>query len=171
MRYQPEIHPVTAAETAAVRSLYRKVYREIFHEEPPDFDRAVREEEIHVACCGRAGRSKVSGVCEAGTGEETSEKTGKEIGGTEIAGFLSVWKPGRFIHFLFVAKEYRGQGIGSQFTAYAAKKYGYPLSLRCRETNVPALQFYRADGWQVQLHGHSVSGGWYLLRKGQDKNR
>lgn len=153
-------------ERDTVRSLYGEVYQEIFCEDPPDFDRAVREEEIHVAyCCMKADCGKSAKVF--GDREYVDE----ESSGTEMAGFLSIWKPGRFIHFLFVAQKYRGKGIGRQLTAYAADRYGCPLSLRCRESNKAALRFYRSDGWKVQLHGHSVSGGWYLLRKGQAQNR
>lgn len=160
-----DIHSMTVSERDAVRSIYSEVYKEIFHEKPPDFDKAVREEEIHVACCCMKADC-VKGSKVPGDREYACEESGE----TEIAGFLSIWKPGRYIHFLFISEKFRGLGIGRQLTAYAAEKYGCPLSLRCRENNKAALRFYRSDGWEVQLHGHSARGGWYLLRKGQVQN-
>ncbi|EGR0594010.1 GNAT family N-acetyltransferase, partial [Vibrio cholerae] len=30
-----------------------------------------------------------------------------------VAGFISIWEPDNFIHQLYVATEYQGQGVGS----------------------------------------------------------
>ena len=67
----------------------------------------------------------------------------------EIAGFLSAWKLGRFVHCLYVAPEYRGMGVGSALLKEAGNLYGYPLALKCMKENRNALRFYKKLGWQI----------------------
>lgn len=69
--------------------------------------------------------------------------------GKSIAGFLSVWKLGRFVHCLYVAPESRGKGVGSALLEEAGRLCGYPLVLKCMKENRKALCFYKKLGFLV----------------------
>ncbi|HGS4463483.1 TPA: GNAT family N-acetyltransferase, partial [Vibrio metschnikovii] len=42
----------------------------------------------------------------------------------QVAGFISIWEPDRFVHHLYVSSEYQSQGIGSILLNGAKAKYG-----------------------------------------------
>ena len=86
-----------------------------------------------------------------------------------IAGFLSVWEPDKFIHNLFVAKEFRRAGVGRALIRMALSEYGTPLTLKCVAKNETALRFYAKNGWQVEQEDSGKEGAYYLLSLGRAK--
>ena len=78
---------------------------------------------------------------------------GEEIIVAEVdgvpAGFISVWKLGRFVHCLYVDRAYRRLGIGKALLEEAGRRWGYPLTLKCMKENRGALRFYHRLGFVV----------------------
>lgn len=68
-------------------------------------------------------------------------------GDGEVAGFLSLFRPERFVHFLHVRRDRRGLGIGRLLLAHARHSAEGPLELKCLLDNTRALAFYRLLGW------------------------
>ena len=78
---------------------------------------------------------------------------GEEIIVAEVdgvpAGFISVWKLGRFVHCLYVDRAYRRLGIGKALLEEAGRRWGYPLTLKCMKENRGALRLYHRLGFVV----------------------
>jgi ribosomal protein S18 acetylase RimI-like enzyme len=66
--------------------------------------------------------------------------------GGMIAGFVSIWRPDAFIHFLIVDGAWRGQGIGTALLAHALAEMAPPVYLKCGLMNTRAQGFYAARG-------------------------
>lgn len=82
----------------------------------------------------------------------------------EIAGFVSVWTADNFIHHLFVAPAYQGQGIGRALLTHCQKLYGLPLSLKCVEANRRACRFYERNGWIEKQRAVGPDGPYRLYQ-------
>jgi GNAT superfamily N-acetyltransferase len=67
---------------------------------------------------------------------------------TELMGFISVWKPERFIHHLYIAQTQQGQGLGGALINEVRKQLGTPLHLKCGAGNTKAQVFYENSGWR-----------------------
>jgi ribosomal protein S18 acetylase RimI-like enzyme len=65
-----------------------------------------------------------------------------------VAGFLSLWLPDRFVHFLHVHADCRGRGVGRMLLEHARRQVSAPLELKCLLSNTRALAFYRHLGWR-----------------------
>ncbi|KAA3654644.1 MAG: N-acetyltransferase [Proteobacteria bacterium] len=78
----------------------------------------------------------------------------------EIAGFVSVWVPERFIHHLYVSPAYQRAGIGRALLRLCEARYGRPLSLKCVTRNVRARCFYQQCGWRCEGGGVGEDGPW-----------
>ncbi|GHY46459.1 acetyltransferase [Vibrio cholerae] len=86
-----------------------------------------------------------------------------------VAGFISIWEPDNFIHHLYVATEYQGQGVGSMLLNGAKMKYDN-LSLKCMVQNQKALNFYLSQGFEIVSQGFEIVsqvddelGGYYYM--------
>lgn len=79
-----------------------------------------------------------------------------------LAGFISVWKPERFIHHLFVAPRYQNQGVGRALIAETQHRFSLPLSLKCLKSNTHACRFYERLGWQARQEGVGPDGVYIL---------
>ncbi|EPM4949036.1 GNAT family N-acetyltransferase, partial [Vibrio cholerae] len=79
-----------------------------------------------------------------------------------VAGFISIWEPDKFIHHLYVATEYQGQGVGSMLLNGAKAKYGN-LSLKCMVQNQKALNFYLSQGFEIVSQVDDEVGGYYYM--------
>ncbi|MEE8825051.1 putative N-acetyltransferase YjaB [Lentilactobacillus sunkii] len=66
-----------------------------------------------------------------------------------VAGFLGM--DGHYIAGLFVASEYRGQGIGTQLLE-SAKQTRSELTLSVYEKNANAYKFYLKNGFHETIH-------------------
>jgi GNAT superfamily N-acetyltransferase len=120
-----------------------------------DFTRALEEERVFVAesGSGRQGMQRIQG----------GEAGGGEIPGGEILGFLTLWEPGRFIHFLFIHPQYQGNGIANRLVENLFAAYPLPYRLKCLDKNLRALEYYRREGWQEVGRGTDNDGGHRVL--------
>jgi len=120
------VRPAQPADAVRLAEIFLQARREAFDWLNPalfrlsDFDRQTAGEEVWVA--------------EAESGE--------------LAGFISVWVPDSFIHHLFVAPRYQGQGVGQLLLNSLDAWLPRPYSLKCLVQNKKALRFYRNKGWQ-----------------------
>jgi GNAT superfamily N-acetyltransferase len=80
--------------------------------------------------------------------------------GGEVIGFLSICPDERFIHLLFVDPDQRRTGVGRRLLAHALDVLGPRVWLKCQQKNLPALAFYRSQGWSVTPGGADEVGPW-----------
>jgi ribosomal protein S18 acetylase RimI-like enzyme len=85
--------------------------------------------------------------------------------GIQVVGFLSLWRPDAFVHFLHVAKPWRRRGVGERLLATARREVLRPLELKCLISNRAALSFYRCLGWQPTGTAHGVTVPYARLRQ------
>ena len=82
-----------------------------------------------------------------------------------VVGFISAYRPGQFIHNLYVEKKFQGQGIGRLLVEEVAAQIPGTLRLKCILANEGALSFYAATGWVEESRGESDHDGPYALLK------
>lgn len=80
----------------------------------------------------------------------------------DLAGFVSVYAPGAFIHHLYVADEFQNQGVGTQLLASLNDWLPKPWRLKCVTANRQALAFYEKTGW-VKTETNTGSQGEYVV--------
>ncbi|KIA98658.1 GCN5 family acetyltransferase [Flavobacterium sp. KMS] len=78
-------------------------------------------------------------------------------------GFISIWLPDNFIHHLYVDKKYHGKGIGTQLLKAALRKTNFPVTLKCLENNIQAVNFYKRKGFIEKGKGESKQGTFILF--------
>lgn len=78
-------------------------------------------------------------------------------------GFISIWMPDNFIHHLYVDKKYHGKGIGTQLLKAALRKTNFPVTLKCLENNIQAVNFYKSKGFIEKGKGESEQGTFILF--------
>jgi hypothetical protein len=83
-----------------------------------------------------------------------------------ICGFLSLWEPGRFIHYLFVDPPNQGFRIANQLVKHLFPIYRQPYRLKCLDLNLRALNYYRREGWVEVGRGTDKDGGHRVLELG-----
>lgn len=86
-----------------------------------------------------------------------------EVAG-QVRGLLAVYVQESFIHHLFVAAAYQGQGIGTALLGSLHDWLPQPWRLKCLQANTRALAFYLARGWQEVGAGTSEQGEYLLLQ-------
>lgn len=69
------------------------------------------------------------------------------------AGFISVWMPNKFIHHLYIDREFQKQGIGKSLLEAIINEIGFPLRLKCLEKNTQAVAFYTKIGFTEKEKG------------------
>ena len=89
----------------------------------------------------------------------------------DLAGFMSVWKLGRFVHCLYVDSEFRKKGVGKALLQEAGRRYGYPLTLKCMKENRGAVRFYRKLGFSVTDEIPMEKGDCLELTKERPENQ
>ncbi|WP_446897392.1 GNAT family N-acetyltransferase [Clostridium sp. LBM24168] len=82
----------------------------------------------------------------------------------KIVGFISIWVPDKFIHNLFVSKEFQGKGIGTDLIIEAIKRVSLPLTLKCVKSNIAALDYYISHNWIIEEEGISDNIPYYLMK-------
>ncbi len=82
----------------------------------------------------------------------------------QVAGFVSVWAPERFVHSLYVDPLFQGRGLGDALLGACVNRFGLPLGLKCDKRNVQALRFYHKRGWTAAADGLGDVGLWDYLR-------
>jgi ribosomal protein S18 acetylase RimI-like enzyme len=65
-----------------------------------------------------------------------------------VAGFVSVWRPEPFVHFLVVGETHRRCGVGSALLNHAVAVLGTPIDLKCEIHNRAVCAFYEQRGWR-----------------------
>jgi ribosomal protein S18 acetylase RimI-like enzyme len=80
-----------------------------------------------------------------------------------VAGFLSLWTAGHFIHLLFVDPAHFRQGIGARLLDHATVLLAPWAWLKCQAQNERALAFYRSRGWHVGTGGMNDIGPWVAV--------
>lgn len=78
-------------------------------------------------------------------------------------GFISIWMPNNFIHHLYISKKYQGQNIGTELLKAATKKATFPITLKCLEKNMKAVDFYKSKGFIEKEKGNSEHGTYILF--------
>lgn len=119
------VRPYGPDDLDACAQLYETVMRETFaDDDPADFDAAL--------------------FAEATKGEHIWVATAGEA----IVGLATVWLPRSFVHYLLVARTWRGRGVGRRLLQHVIERAHGPVELKCRLDNPPALAFYAALGWR-----------------------
>lgn len=76
----------------------------------------------------------------------------------EVAGFITLWAPDDFVHMLYIATRWQGQGAGvallEALPDWPRKKY----RLKCLVNNRRAKSFYLSRGFVVSGSGPSAEG-------------
>jgi len=86
----------------------------------------------------------------------------------EICGFLSLWEPGRFIHFLFIRPQFQGLHIANRLVESLFPTYRLPYRLKCLDKNLRALRYYLREGWVEVSRGADNDGGHRVLELDRD---
>ncbi|MFB2864645.1 GNAT family N-acetyltransferase [Aeromonas sp. MdU4] len=84
--------------------------------------------------------------------------------GGNICGFIAIWQPDHFVHHLYVASDWHGQGIGRALLEHGLADT--PISsLKVALRNTAALAFYHRLGWEnSEETGHcDITGPWRKL--------
>ncbi|WP_323122293.1 GNAT family N-acetyltransferase [Burkholderia alba] len=134
-----------AGDIPALRALYLSARRETFVWQPAaafqlaDFDMQTRDEWQWIA-----------------------EHDG------ELAGFISLWEPDRFIHHLYVDRSRHRRGVGGALLRALPDWPATRYRLKCLCANGAALAFYRACGFAEIGAGTADDGDYLLLESGGD---
>ncbi|WP_159873443.1 MULTISPECIES: GNAT family N-acetyltransferase [unclassified Raoultella] len=83
----------------------------------------------------------------------------------EVAGFISVWMPGHFIHHLHVATAYQGCGVGKMLLRALPGWQQHGYQLKCLTRNDLALAFYKTCDFVMVREGTSDEGEYRLLER------
>lgn len=83
----------------------------------------------------------------------------------QMLGILSLYRPERFVHCLYVDLPAQGLGVGTALLGYVAKDARGPLSLKVDEPNARALAFYKSLGFVERDSGDDHGTRWILLRQ------
>lgn len=82
----------------------------------------------------------------------------------KIVGFISIWEADKFIHNLFVTREYQGMGVGTALIKATVQIMGLPLTLKCMKKNEKAIKFYTNNNWNIISEEYDSNGPYYLMR-------
>lgn len=85
-----------------------------------------------------------------------------EIDG-QIAGFASLMRVMDFVHLLFVAPEFRHQGVGHALIQAMRQDAVGTLTLKCVIDNEEALKFYAHEGFAVKREDRMAVPANYTL--------
>ncbi|UUW08868.1 GNAT family N-acetyltransferase [Flavobacterium plurextorum] len=86
-------------------------------------------------------------------------------------GFISIWTPTNFIHQLYIHHKHQNKGIASKLLKAVISKTKIPLTLKCLENNLKAVDFYKRKGFIEKRKGQSENGTYILFElKKQTKN-
>lgn len=80
-----------------------------------------------------------------------------------LLGFISVWEPDRFVHHLYVMPDRKNAGIGTSLLDSLEDWLPLPYRLKCLEQNLPAISFYRKNGWRELESGTDPLGDYLLM--------
>lgn len=64
-----------------------------------------------------------------------------------VIGFVTLWRPDPFIHYLLVHRDWRGRGIGVRLLETVLAAVDRSVDLKCRTDNTAARRFYLRNDW------------------------
>lgn len=105
-----------------------------------------------------------TGFAERTTGEDIFVA----LTGSSVVGFVSIWRPEPFIHFLVVDRVARRCGVGSALLQHAVQVLGRPVELKCELHNLVAQKFYERHGWREADRVETGEAPYILYRLGSD---
>jgi GNAT superfamily N-acetyltransferase len=80
----------------------------------------------------------------------------------EIVGVAALYRPGNFVHYLFVARGWRSRGLGGDLLAVVGSLAGGPISLKVDAQNLRAREFYEREGLVAFEEGRDGDGSTWL---------
>ncbi len=96
--------------------------------------------------------------------EFDAQTRGEEIWATlrdgRAIGMVSIFRPRRFLHHLYVDPAFQGGGVGRALLAHAIAVSGGRLALKCDVDNRRACRFYQAMGMRPAAWGWAPTGPW-----------
>ena len=134
------IRPAVESDWPELCHIYGEVRREQFPWVDPG---SIREHDLYADAAGEA----VHVLCHQGF----------------PVGFVSVWEPDRFIHHLYLARDFQGRGLGGLLLDFAVSTQPGTFRLKCVEENHRAARFYQRKGWTVVEIGQSAEGVFLLM--------
>lgn len=87
-----------------------------------------------------------------------------EVDGT-VVGFVSIDRPERFIHTLFIDPRWQQRGIGTLLLREALSELRGPAQLTCAARNAAARAFYEHNGWVPVCGANDDRAAHVLYRK------
>ncbi len=142
------VRPFCARDQVVCAGLFESVQREVFPNDNPGkfardrFHNDTRGEEIWVA----------------------------EAGG-QVVGFITLWRPDPFIHYLLVHPDWRRRGAGSVLLNRLLASVDRSVDLKCRADNTLARQFYLRHLWHEVDSGHQDGVTYIRMRKAPPHRR
>jgi GNAT superfamily N-acetyltransferase len=79
-----------------------------------------------------------------------------------IVGVCALYRPGNFVHYLFVETGWRSHGIGGDLLAVVGSLAGGPISLKVDAENYRAREFYEREGLVSFEEGRDPDGSRWL---------
>ena len=76
----------------------------------------------------------------------------------KVVGFISLWLPGNFIHHFYIDAEFQQHKIGTKLLEEAIQIMETPITLKCLEKNIRAIEFYKKRGFVATDKGISNHG-------------
>ena len=65
----------------------------------------------------------------------------------QVIGFVTLWRPDPFVHYLLVHPDWRGGGVGVQLLDTLLATVDQSVDLKCRSDNTGARRFYLRNNW------------------------
>jgi len=81
----------------------------------------------------------------------------------KVVGFISLWLRGNFIHHFYIDDEYQQHKIGTKLLEEAIEIMNTPITLKCLEKNIKAIEFYKKRGFVAVDKGISDHGEYILF--------
>ncbi|MEE9380134.1 MAG: GNAT family N-acetyltransferase [Hyphomonadaceae bacterium] len=82
-----------------------------------------------------------------------------------VVGFITLYERESYIHYLFIAEDWKFCGIATGLLAIARARAGTPLELKVDAANTHGRAFYTHLGWQeTGERGDNGSNEWLRLR-------
>lgn len=85
-------------------------------------------------------------------------------------GFISIWMKDLFIHHLYIDQQHQGKNIGTELLKTAITQTHLPITLKCLEKNIKAINFYLKKGFVAKERGQSEHGDYILFELSQNIN-
>ncbi|HET9159867.1 MAG TPA: GNAT family N-acetyltransferase [Caulobacteraceae bacterium] len=80
----------------------------------------------------------------------------------QIIGVCALFRPGNFVHYLFVESGWRSRGVGGDLLAVVGSLAGGPISLKVDAENHRARDFYEREGLVAFEEGRDPDGSRWL---------